>query len=318
MKDVNKTKEQLISELTELRNQITDYQQGINLHAVLTSIDDLVFFIDKNGIFNHYFKGSQQLGDLHVKSEAFIGKHFKDVFPTNVANSIQSTIDKINASGKSQEFDYSLKLNDMNQWFNAKLSPLKDESGGVQGITAVVRDITERKRMEETSRYMALHDSLTNLPNRELFNDRFNIALAHAQRHKRKVALMMLDIDRFKEINDTLGHDIGDKVLIEAGNRLLKLLRRSDTVARMGGDEFVLLVAELHKGEGAVIVADKIIKSFKRPFLTDGHELNITLSIGIAIYPDDVETIDALMKMADLAMYRVKKKGRNNYGRYAP
>ena len=172
--------------------------------------------------------------------------------------------------------------------------------------------------MEETTMFRALHDPLTNLPNRELFNDHFKLAMAQAQRNNHKVAVMMVDIDYFKKINDTYGHKAGDGVLIETGTRLTNVLRKSDTVARIGGDEFLLLIPEIHNGKEGDIVADKILKDFQIPLKINKNEITVTLSIGSALYPDDVETIDALMKMADIAMYRVKKKGRNSYQRYEP
>ncbi len=183
-------------------------------------------------------------------------------------------------------------------------------------IMASFVDITERKQMEKTIKYLAMHDALTDLPNRALFNDRFNLALAHTQRNQEKLTLMMLDLDRFKEVNDTFGHKIGDRLLREVGDRLKSLVRKSDTVARIGGDEFVLLLPEIRQVEEGIKIAHKIMKSFKTPFIFDNIELHITSSIGIAIYPNDGETVDLLMKHADIAMYRVKKSGRNSYQHY--
>ena len=183
-------------------------------------------------------------------------------------------------------------------------------------VIVMLSDITERKRLEGQLTYMATHDVLTGLPNRMLFNDRLNLVLAQAQRHQHKLAVMVLDLDRFKDINDTLGHSVGDRLLQSVGDRLRRSLRKSDIVARMGGDEFLFLLPEVTRAEDSLEVARKILKVFRKSFLVERYELRITASIGIAVYPDDGEDADILMKNADTAMYRAKKKGRNTYQRY--
>lgn len=192
------------------------------------------------------------------------------------------------------------------------------ESGGKKLIFGISRDITERKKMEEIIKQLAYHDTLTGLPNRALFADRFNLALAHAIRYQHKLALLMMDLDKFKEVNDTLGHEAGDALLKEVGSRLSGLVRKIDTVSRMGGDEFVLLLTEVHQVEAANSVAQKIVDAIKQPFVIDGHERSVTTSIGIALYPDEGKDIDTLLKHADDAMYQVKNRGRNGYLRYTP
>jgi diguanylate cyclase (GGDEF)-like protein len=181
----------------------------------------------------------------------------------------------------------------------------------------MVQDITERKEADAKIRKMAYHDALTHLPNRVLFVDRLKVAMASAQRHKQKLAVMLLDLDQFKDINDTYGHNVGDQLLRSVGNRLTGLLRKSDTVSRMGGDEFFLLLPELTRVNDAVKIAQKIMDAFKEPFVFDGHKLNITTSIGIALYPNDGKQVDILLINADIAMYHAKQKGRNNYQRYS-
>ena len=182
---------------------------------------------------------------------------------------------------------------------------------------ASLLDITERKQAEETIRELAYIDALTGLPNRLLFNDRLTLALAHANRNKKKLGIMLLDLDRFKDINDTLGHNVGDLLLQGVGGRLTAVLRKSDTVARMGGDEFLLLLPEIAWDEDVAKVARKILDAFRAPFLLDGHELHITASIGVAIYPENGEDAGTLLKNADIAMYSVKEHGRNNYRQYS-
>jgi diguanylate cyclase (GGDEF)-like protein/PAS domain S-box-containing protein len=190
-------------------------------------------------------------------------------------------------------------------------------SGGrKQKVIGMVRDITERVRAEETIRRLAYYDALTGLPNRVLFDDRLNRAMVHANRNQSKLAVMLLDLDYFKDINDTLGHSVGDQLLCAVANRLREILRRSDSVARLGGDEFLLLLSEMARLQDAAAIAQKILKAFRKPFLFDDHELMVTSSIGVVIYPDDGEDADTLLKNADIAMYQVKQKGRNNYQLY--
>ena len=179
-----------------------------------------------------------------------------------------------------------------------------------------IRYAIERKKAEETIRKLAYYDPLTDLPNRVLFNDRLNLALAHAHRNEQKLAVMLIDLDRFKDVNDSLGHSMGDRLLKVVGDQLSHLLRREDTVARMGGDEFLLLLPEISGLEDADQVALRVLNIFRKSFAIDGHELNITASIGISIFPEHGHDADTLMKHADIAMYRAKDMGRNGYQTY--
>ena len=187
---------------------------------------------------------------------------------------------------------------------------------GSEGVVVVIRDITERKQTEEKIRQMAYHDSLTGLPNRKLFSDRLNIAIVQAQRNQKKVGIAMLDLDHFKDVNDTLGHDIGDLTLKAMAERLHATLRKGDTIARFGGDEFVLILPDLETIEDAIQVVQKIVDSFCKPFLMDTHQLVVTTSIGIAVYPDDGTDGDILLRNADIAMYQAKQAGRARYQLY--
>jgi diguanylate cyclase (GGDEF)-like protein/PAS domain S-box-containing protein len=176
-------------------------------------------------------------------------------------------------------------------------------------IIAMLSDVTERRRTEEELAYKATHDLLTGLPNRMLFKDRFSVAVAQTQRVHKKLAVIFLDLDRFKEVNDTLGHNVGDRLLCAVGNRLTEFLRKTDTVARIGGDEFLLLLAEIDRLEDATTIARKVLESIQDPFVVNGHEIFITASIGIAFYPDDGNEVDTLVNCADKVMYSAKQKG---------
>jgi diguanylate cyclase (GGDEF)-like protein/PAS domain S-box-containing protein len=188
--------------------------------------------------------------------------------------------------------------------------------GKARIILLAIEDITTRKEMEQEIKRLAYHDPLTSLPNRMLLTDRLNMAKILSDRNRKKVALMMLDLDKFKEINDTLGHHIGDLLLQVVAEKLTGILRREDTVARFGGDEFVLVLPEQKDVQTVLKVARKIIDAFRNAVVIEGHALIITSSIGISIYPDHGENIDTILKNADSAMYRAKQAGRNQYRLY--
>lgn len=193
-------------------------------------------------------------------------------------------------------------------------SPLRDAEGQIIGIIQNAHDITALKETEAQIRQLAYYDTLTSLPNRRLLIDHLNRALAQARRFRRAMAVMFLDLDRFKQINDTLGHSAGDELLKQVADRLTRCVRAGDTVARAGGDEFVIVLTEVSHPEDAARVAEKIIDACATPIPLAGQPLNITLSIGIALYPvEGTDDFDELMIKADMAMYEAKEAGGNVY-----
>jgi diguanylate cyclase (GGDEF)-like protein/PAS domain S-box-containing protein len=180
-------------------------------------------------------------------------------------------------------------------------------------LLAVVRDLTEFRQLESKIKRMAFFDSLTGLPNRNMINDRIKLALAHSERNQQSFALLFLDMDDFKSVNDSLGHSVGDDLLIEVANRLTGLLRGEDTVARIGGDEFVILLTGLTDDNYSTRLAERILAAVKPAFKIDKHEIYSSFSIGIALYPNDGKDAETLFKSADSAMYRAKKQGKNSY-----
>jgi len=193
------------------------------------------------------------------------------------------------------------------------ITAIRDDSGRIEHFVGVMSDITEAKQAEESIRHQAYHDPLTNLPNRSLFMDRLRQEITRAHRHKVVMTLLFIDLDRFKEINDELGHDVGDELLKIAATRLTGCARESDTVARLGGDEFTAILSDLGGRDDAARMAQKMLDEMCRPFCIGKHELRISASIGIALYPDDGDSAASLLKAADAAMYEAKRGGRSAY-----
>ena len=190
------------------------------------------------------------------------------------------------------------------------------EYGGRPAALGIAFDVTERKRAEEQIKELAYHDALTGLPNRLLFNDRLSVAVAQAHRSASRLAILFLDLDRFKVINDSLGHSLGDRLLQEVAERLQAGVRQGDTVARLGGDEFILLLPGIGRAEDAAKVAEKILETLKFPIRLEDRELFVTASVGISLYPEDGFDVESLIKNADTAMYRAKEQGRDNFQLY--
>jgi diguanylate cyclase (GGDEF)-like protein/PAS domain S-box-containing protein len=194
---------------------------------------------------------------------------------------------------------------------------VKDSLGNIVNYIGLFSDITEHKKLESFIKHQAQHDFLTDLPNRILFHDRLEQHLASARRDKEMFAVLFLDLDNFKPINDSFGHRVGDLLLQEVATRLVTVTRETDTVSRQGGDEFIILATRIECASQAQSLADKLLDAISETFLIDGLNINVTFSIGIAIYPDDGESEEELTKNADSAMYLAKKQGRNSHILYS-
>ena len=217
-------------------------------------------------------------------------------------------------SGKEWQGElHNAKKNGELYWCLQTISPLKNEAGEVTHFVAITEDISERKQTEKTIRHLAFHDALTGLPNRRLFRDRLNQVAVAGERSKTTFALVLLDLDHFKTVNDTLGHGAGDELLQIIGERLKDSIRSGDTLARMGGDEFALLAVDVLHLDDVARLARKMLDALLPPVNVRGHDIYLTTSIGITLYPADSNDVDVLIKNADIALYRAKELGRNNF-----
>ena len=248
---------------------------------------------------------------LGVAAEDLVGKHVREVLGDELYHEIDGYFVQV-LQGCPATYQWARKLPDGgSRYLEIKLLPHIGDDGNVLGCFAVTTDITEHKLVEERAQRMAHHDSLTGLPNRLLFNDRLNQAISLAKRDSSQFALLYLDLDKFKPVNDTLGHAAGDELLQVVAARIRHQIRESDTVARVGGDEFTVILSELSNREHAETVANKIITAFSTPFQLESQNqcVDIGTSIGIAIYPTDGRDADALVNAADAAMYSAKQAG---------
>ncbi len=202
------------------------------------------------------------------------------------------------------------------RWIQARAKPTFDAKEQVVRLTGVHIDVTERVIAESRANYLAYHDSLTDLPNRLLFNDRVDHAIAQAKRNTTRLSILFFDLDRFKHINDSLGHPAGDRVLTQVATRLRSAVREEDTLARLGGDEFAVLIENVERAQSLALVAEKLLACFKEPFEEEGHEFFLNASIGISVFPRDGETTATLLKNADAAMYKAKNSGRGSFQFY--
>jgi diguanylate cyclase (GGDEF)-like protein/PAS domain S-box-containing protein len=219
----------------------------------------------------------------------------------------------INASGRWQGEIWNRRKNGeiYPEWLS--ITAVRSGTGKVENYLAIFSDITLRKREEQELYDLATHDALTGLPNQFFFSERFRHAMVRAKRARHMVGLLYLDLDRFKPVNDALGHKCGDKLLQTVAKRLKRSVREEDMIARLGGDEFAVILDHLSKPRDAAATARKLLHALARPFLLDGHKASITASIGITVYPFDGDDVDTLLKRADGAMYRAKTERRNDY-----
>jgi diguanylate cyclase (GGDEF)-like protein/PAS domain S-box-containing protein len=255
------------------------------------------------------------------RRDELVGQKVKNIIPEGFAERLIADALRSAEDALAQQIGTGIELNgrrkDGSEFpIEIMLSPLKGAEGIL--VTAAIRDITTRKKAEALMVHSSEHDFLTGLPNRMLLCDRVNQAIRMAIRHKRKVAVLFLDLDGFKHINDSLGHPTGDKLLQSVGKRLVDCVRGSDTVSRQGGDEFVVLLSEEEDSEDASITAKRMLRAVAEAHFIDQHDLHVTCSVGVSVYPDDGLNAETLIKNADTAMYQAKENGRQTYQYFKP
>jgi len=261
-------------------------------------------------LWNHFM---EELTGL--PADQVLGLHAPEVFPQLLEQGVAALLQRAmnGETVAAPDLHYNLAGGRRRGWVSAVYRPHYDEAGQVAGVIGLMRDVTERKNAEQQIEYQAYHDALTGLANRRLFQEHLGLALALATRRQGMVAVLFIDLDHFKVINDTLGHTTGDALLRLIGRRLKSCVREGDTVARVGGDEFTIVLQDMAKKEDAALVARKVLQCIAEPVALNGHRLYVTASIGITFYPDDGEDAEALLRNADNAVYVAKAEGRNTY-----
>ncbi|HEX8251839.1 MAG TPA: EAL domain-containing protein [Thermoanaerobaculia bacterium] len=261
-------------------------------------------------VWNRFMEGMTGMRAADV-----LGRRAVELFPHLRERQIDELLRRAFAGEtvSSPDTHFVVPANGRSGWVSSVYRPHYDDRGNIAGVIGLIRDITQRKDVEQQIEYQAYHDALTGLANRRLFQEHLSLALALAQRRKSSVAVLFLDLDHFKTINDSLGHSVGDELLREIAKRLKSAVREGDTVARVGGDEFTIVLQELTSSDAAAVVAQKVLRKISEPIEVSGHRLYVTTSIGVTLFPDDGEDAETLLKNADAAMYRAKSEGRNTY-----
>ena len=305
-----------ISELIELELQ---YKKQAK---VLEYIHDSVISTDKNGLITNWNKGSTTL--FKYTQEEIIGKSIATIYSHDNEYTFEELFFLLNNQEKLDIEAYMQKKDTLKILCDISLSVSKDETGNIDGYIGYIQDITAQKKTEKLLQQQtdllqkqAHYDILTGLANRTLFKDRLDQTIISSKRNHDKFALFFIDLDQFKQINDSLGHHIGDEVLIEAASRLNSVIREEDTLSRLGGDEFTIILKALKNMQSIAIVAKKIIDVMKEPIEINNQNLYVTASIGVSVYPQDATTAPNLIKYADVAMYKAKDAGRDNFQFYS-
>jgi diguanylate cyclase (GGDEF)-like protein/PAS domain S-box-containing protein len=313
--DITNYKNNLELMVTERTDQLRQSEE--KYRTILENIEDGYYEVDLDGNFT-FFNDSMCLL-LGYSKEEMMGMNNRQYTDKENAKKLFQDFNKVYKTGNStNELAWQIIRKDGTKRFlESSISLQKDSSDKPTGFRGIVRDVTERKRAEERIQYLATHDALTGLPNRLMFGQLINHAIQAARRYQRQLAVFFIDLDRFKAINDSLGHEAGDQLLQEIAKRFKKSLRAVDVVGRLGGDEFIMLIEEMDELSQIENVAHKILSTAIQPIVLLGEECRVTASIGISIYPRDGEDEQALMKNADMAMYVAKEEGKNNYQFYS-
>ena len=285
------------------------------LAAIVESSNDAIIVKDLNGIITNWNSGAERI--FGYRASEIIGCSISLLIPPDRLEE-ESKIMKLVKRGKLTDHFETVRWGKGDKPIDVSvtISPVKNSEGKIIGASKIARDITQRKGSQERIQYLAHYDSLTGLPNRTLLADRMKIAIGNAARYSKRLALLFVDLDRFKLVNDSLGHEIGDKLLKVAAERMQSTIRHIDTISRLGGDEFIVLLSQIVAAEDAARVAEKLIAAVSEPYRIEEHELLLTASVGISIYPESGTQANSLLRNADASMYSAKESGRNRYRFY--
>jgi diguanylate cyclase (GGDEF)-like protein/PAS domain S-box-containing protein len=283
------------------------------LEGIINTVADGIITVDHHGTVQSFNPAAERI--FKFRAEEIIGKNIRELVPTPIAEQVALE------HGTEWQRMTTLGENLMGRRKDGAVFPMEMSvremfQGDSVSYAGIVRDVSARRRAEERIRHLAQHDALTDLPNRVLLADRLGAAVIRAVRHKNQLAVIFIDLNGFKPINDTYGHAIGDEVLIGVAYRLTGSLRKSDTVARIGGDEFVALIEEVTDESQVEALAHKIIEAVTKPLSVHGLLLEVTASLGISIFPEDGDSAEALLNLADKAMYFAKQQGKGRIGRH--
>lgn len=290
-------------------------KERAQLAMIVESSNDAIFSISLDGVITSWNRGAESV--FGYSAGEIIGRPIFTIIPEERFSERSQILQELLNGELVRHFETTrIRKDGVQIYVSLTTSPILDAIGNIIGNSVIARDVTERRQMEEIIKHQAHHDTLTDLPNRQLFMDFLSLELAQTRRNGTKLALLFLDLNGFKQVNDTLGHSCGDLLLQEVAQRLRACIRESDTVARLGGDEFTVLMPDLAQTDDVGIVLRKILGVFETPFTLDDVAVDTTTSIGVCMFPDDGENSEELMKKADIAMYDAKSSGRNAYQFY--
>ncbi len=320
--DENGKAVRMIGTHTDITQEKEDQLKILHQAQMIEQIHVALNTTDVYGYITRWNHGAEQL--FGYKEEEILNKPMSLLFSSDEYQAFVKNIPTLMKDGEYRSTANMVKKSGEKVLINLSLSLLRDDKGSPTGIVGYMQDITEHQKAKDTLLeqkemlyYQAHHDALTALPNRALFFDRLEQGIKKAKRHNEGLALFFIDLDKFKHINDSLGHAIGDRVLKAIAKRLESIIRKEDTLARLSGDEFTIIMEELRQPEDATILADKILKTLTEAVIIDKHTLYVSGSIGISFYPQDSTDAQSLLRYADTAMYKAKEEGRNNYQFYS-
>ncbi len=307
-------------DVTDSHRAIQELQRAEEHFRLLVegTVDYAIFMLDRAGQVVSWNPGAERI--LGFRKEEILGRSFSAFFTAEDEARGEPTRKLLQAiaDGRAEEDSWRVRKDGQRFWCTGVLGALHDASGKVKGFVEIMRDNTERRLAEQNVFFLANHDPLTGLANRARFLEKLHEALLNADRDNSGCALVLLDLDRFKSVNDLLGHDAGDQLLKSVAQRLQKCVRETDTVARLGGDEFVVILTRIKSQEAVELIAENILRELGKPYTLNHQVVSGGASLGIAFYPSDGNEVSDLLQKADLAMYRAKANGRNRYRIFSP